>query len=103
MPPAVVVMVELLPIAPIQIPIEDELLKPDQFEPFTPEMKLLAMVKLLVAVPVPTVIPRPPYPPVLFVTDAVMFFRVTDDDTNPVSSEIAVGALDDDVCSLTVF
>src|SRR5436190_3405751 len=103
MPPAVVVIVLLLPIMPIAMPIDDELLKPDQFVPFTPATKLLAMVRLLLAVPVPTVIPRPPYPPLFVFSDFVMMFLVTVEDTNPVSSEIAVGDCVVDVCWLTVF
>ena len=84
-------MVELLPIVPTAIPMLEELLKPDQLEPFTPLIKLFATVRLLVAVPVPTVIPRPPYPLVLVVNDLVILFLVTVDETKPVSSEIPVG------------
>jgi hypothetical protein len=73
------------------IPIEDELLKPVKLLPFTPETKLFAMVTLLVAVPVPTVMPRPPHPPVLVVTTLVIIFFVTDEETNPVSKEIPTG------------
>ena len=52
-------------------------------------MTLLAMVNALVAVPVPTVIPRPPKLPEEVVSDFVTVLRVTDEETKPVSSEIA--------------
>jgi len=40
---------------------------------------------------------------VFVVTDLVTTFRVTDEETKPVSSEMAVGAWNATVCSLTVF
>jgi len=46
---------------------------------------------LLEAVPVPTVIPLPAYPPVADVTAAVIVFLETDEVTNPVSNEIPTG------------
>jgi hypothetical protein len=85
------------------MPIADELLKLEKFEPLTPEIKLLAIVRALEAVPVPTVIPRPPYPPVFVVRALVMLFRVMDEDTNPVSSEMPVGDWVAEVCSLIEF
>jgi hypothetical protein len=52
---------------------------------------LLEIVKALDAVPVPTVMPRPPYPPVAVVKAFVIKLPFTADETKPVSSEIAVG------------
>src|SRR4051812_41225118 len=92
MPPAVVVIVVLGPIIPIAIPIDDELSKPVQLLPLTPAIVLFAIVRALDAVPVPTVIPRPPSPPVLVERALVILFVVTDDETKPVSSEIPTGA-----------
>src|SRR6476620_6317461 len=90
-PPVVVLIVELPPIMPIAIPIDDEFPKAVQLVPLTPEIKLLAIVRLLVAVPVPTAIPLPPQPPVLVARTFVILFLVIVVETNPVSSEIATG------------
>ena len=58
---------------------------------------------MLVAVPVPTEMPLPPQPPVLVVSDFLITFLLTEEETKPVSSDIAVGAPLDEVNSLIVF
>ena len=68
------------------------MLKPEKSLPFTAYTTLFDKVKLLVAVPVPMVIPRPPYPLLFVVVDFATVFRVTVLETKPVSNEIPVGA-----------
>ena len=82
------------PNTPIPIPIEEDPEKVDQLVPFTPEMKLLATVRLLVAVPVPIVIPRPPYPPEFVALTFITLFPAMAEEVKPVSIEIPTGCED---------
>ena len=79
------------------MPIADELEKVEKLLPFTPLIKLLAIVRALVAVPVPIVIPRPPNPLVTVVDTLVILLAVTVDETNPVSRDIPTGVYAPDV------